>query len=174
VGGVRVSAREGWYRYALEQERWLGVLSASRVVVRKGLLAGVTLGAQYGRFAGEPFWGGEVRWSLYPGGTLLPAVALGAGYSWLANSLVDFGVGEVRLVLSKGFVLLTPYAGLGVRHQRLEAKFGEPVPRWHQTEGSRAVVTAGVVMYPLPLVRLVAEARKGFATTFAVAVGVAL
>ncbi|GBC79815.1 hypothetical protein HRbin09_01041 [bacterium HR09] len=174
AGGLSVSSRERWYRYAVDEKTTLGLLPAYRVVARKGLPWNLDVGAQYGQFAGEPFWGGELRWSLFEGGVILPALGLSGSWTWFSHPQVDFRVGELKLVASKGFVLLAPYAGVGVRHQEIEAFFGDPAPRWHRAQGDRTVVLAGVVIHPLPLLRVVAEARRGAFTSYFVALGVGL
>lgn len=174
ASGLPVGSRERWYRYAVDANRTLGLLPAYRVVARKGLPWDLDVGVQYGEFAGEPFWGGEVRWSLLEGGAILPAIGLSASWTWLSHRQVDFRVGELKLVASKGFLVLAPYAGVGVRRQEIEAFFGDPSPRWHRAEGDRVVALAGVVVHPLPLVRVVAEARRGAFTSYFVALGVGL
>lgn len=173
-GGLPVSSDERWFRYGVDTRRTLGLVPAPRVVARKGLPWNLDVGAQYGEFAAEPFWGGELRWSLYEGGVILPALALSGSYTWLSRGDVDFRVGEVKLLASKGFVILAPYAGVGVRRATIDAFFGDPAPRWHSAEGEQAVVLAGIVVHPLPLIRVVAEARRGAFTSYFVAFGVGL
>lgn len=174
ASGLPVHSRERWYRYAVDANRTLGLLPVFRLVARKGLPWNLDVGVQYGKFADEPFWGGEIRWSLYEGGVILPAVALSGSYSGLSTGAVDFRVGELKLVVSKGFLVLAPYAGVGVRRQEIEAFFGDPSPSWHKADGDRVVVLAGVVVHPLPLLRVVAEAQRGAFTSYFVAVGVGL
>lgn len=173
-GGLPVSSSDRWFRYGLDTSRTLGLLPAPRVVARKGLPWKLDVGAQYGELAGEPFWGGELRWSLYEGGVILPAVALSGSYTRLSRGEVDFRVGEVKLIASKGFLVVAPYAGVGLRRARIEAFFGDPTPRWHSSEGDQAVALAGIVVHPLPLLRVVAEARRGSFTSYFVAFGVGL
>lgn len=174
VGGLPVKASERWYRYGMETDRILGLLATPRIVARKGLPRRLDVGVQYGQLAGEPFWGGELRWSLSEGGVILPALALSGSYTWLSRSRVDFRVAEVRVVASKGFVIVAPYAGVGVRRHQVEGFFGDPAPRWHSAEAQRVGVLAGVVIHPAPLVRVVAEARRGTWTSYFVAFGVGL
>ncbi len=174
ASGLPVSSHEHWYRYAVDEGTTLGLLPAYRVVARKGLPRAWDVGVQYGELAGEPFWGGEIRWSLFEGGVILPALALSGSWSRLSTADVDFRVGELKLVASKGFLVAAPYAGVGVRRQEMEAFFGDPSPRWHKADGDRAVVLAGVVVHPFPFLRVVAEARRGRFTSYLVAFGVGL
>ncbi len=174
AGGLRASSHDRWYRYGVDQGRTLGLLVAPRVVARKGLPWKLDVGAQYGTFAGEVFWGGEVKRSLVEGGAVLPAVSVALSLTRLSGEGVDFWVSDARLVASKGFVVVAPYAGVGWRRQRVEAFFGDPAPRWHKAESDRAEALAGLVEHPLPAVRVVAEARRGAFSSFFVGLGVGL
>lgn len=174
AGGVTVDEDQGWYAHAFRGGPTLGFLPSSRLVARKGLPRKIDVGLELGQFAGQRFWGGEVRWSLYPGGTLLPALAAVASYDRFDHPVVQLRVGEVKLVVSKGFLVAAPYLGVGWRRQETEARFGEPVARWQGVEGVRGVFYAGAVVHPLPLLRLVAEVRQGFRTSYFLALGVGL
>lgn len=174
AGGLRVAEKEPWLAQAFTKGTTLGVFPAPRLLVRKGLPARLDLGAQVGEVAGERFAGGELRWSLFPGGVVLPAIGLSGSYSQLAMQVLESRVAELKLVVSKGFVLLAPYTGVGLRRQRTEAFFGDPNPVCHQVEGERAVAFAGLVLHPFPAVRVLAEVKRGFLTSFYLALGVGL
>lgn len=84
--------------------------------VAKGLPFGIDVGLTYGGLdnAAANFAGAEVRWSLVPGGVLMPAVGLRVAASRLA------GIDQLRLsntsyelVVSKGFGPVTPYLTIG-------------------------------------------------------------
>lgn len=86
------------------------------VVVHKGLPFNIDLGAVYAALPGTDatLVGGEVRYALMPGSTALPALAIRVSHSVL-NGVddLDFKSTGVDVSISKGFTLLTPYAGLG-------------------------------------------------------------
>ncbi len=174
AGGVTVDEDQGWYAHAFSGSTTLGFLPAPRVVARKGLPRKLDVGLELGQFADQRFWGGEVRLSLYSGGTLTPALAAVASYDRLDHPVVHLRVGEVKLVVSKGFLVAAPYLGVGWRRQETQARFGEPVARWRGVEGERGVFYVGAVVHPIPLLRLVAEVRQGFRTSYFLAVGVGL
>lgn len=92
------------------------MLPAPRLFARKGLPFGIDVGASWMRVPDSNIrvWGGEVRKALLEGSTVTPAVALMGHYSRLD------GVDDLRLAsygadlsISKGFAMLTPYAGIG-------------------------------------------------------------
>lgn len=84
--------------------------------LHKGLPLGIDVGAFYSAVPNSniELWGAELRYALLKGGAATPAVALRGSYSKLqgVNSL-DFNTKGVDLSVSKGFTLLTPYAGIG-------------------------------------------------------------
>lgn len=92
------------------------LLPAPRLFARKGLPFGVDVGASWMRVPDSNIrvWGGEVRKALLEGSSVTPAVAVMGHYSRLD------GVDDLRLSsygadlsISKGFAMLTPYAGIG-------------------------------------------------------------
>ncbi|MGQ9751726.1 MAG: hypothetical protein ACUVRE_03625 [Thermoanaerobaculaceae bacterium] len=85
--------------------------------------------------AGECFFGGELHWTIFQGKVVLPAMAVVASFTRLNPEVLDFRLGELKLVVSKGLVLLTPFVGLGVQRYQAEALFGETMLSWHEATG---------------------------------------
>lgn len=94
-----------------------GSLVMVRAVASKGLPFGIDIGASLGAVPGEDITlaGAEVKLALLEGGVATPAVALRASLSRLQ------GLDELRLdnqsldvSVSKGFLMVTPYAGAGI------------------------------------------------------------
>lgn len=87
-----------------------------RVSVQKGLPFGIDVGASVSGAPGTDIkvLGAEVRYALLEGGVASPAVALRGSYSMLQGvDELDMNTMGVDLSISKGFVMLTPYAGAG-------------------------------------------------------------
>lgn len=58
--------------------------------------------------------GGELRYSILEGGMALPALAVRGTFSSLNGvDTLDFSTKGLELTVSKGFAMLTPYAGVG-------------------------------------------------------------
>lgn len=58
--------------------------------------------------------GVEIKYALVPGGVALPALAIRAAATRLSGvDQLDLDTRSVELTVSKGFLLLTPYAGIG-------------------------------------------------------------
>ena len=93
-----------------------------RIYAAKGLPYGVDLTASYSMVPGgnAKLLGGAVKYAVVQGGPVTPAVSLRLSGSRLTGvSELDMTSYGVDLSVSKGFVLLTPYAGVGLT--RIEA-----------------------------------------------------
>lgn len=87
-----------------------------KVHVHKGLPGGIDIGAFYASVPDPKFnvWGAEVRYALIDAGVATPAVGLRGTYSQLSGiDQLSLNTKGIELGVSKGFPLLTPYAGVG-------------------------------------------------------------
>jgi len=102
----------------------LSTLPVPRLHVQKGLPMNVDVGAFY---TGVPnsdikFWGAELKYAFVSGGIATPAVALRLTYSKMEGvDEIDLSNKGVELTISKGFAMLTPYAGVGRIYSDVEA-----------------------------------------------------
>jgi hypothetical protein len=80
--------------------------------------------AQVGGSSGTVY-GGELRYALLQGSAVNPAITLSGNYTG-ASGLKDFGYQSygANLAISKGFLLLTPYAGVGYIWSDLSPRSG--------------------------------------------------
>ncbi|HBR96035.1 MAG TPA: hypothetical protein DD979_01490 [Gammaproteobacteria bacterium] len=94
----------------------LGYLPLPKVHAHKGLPFNVDVGAFY---AGAPgtdisLIGGEIRYSLLEGSIISPALAFRLTYSRLEGvDELELENTGIEVSISKGFAMLTPYAGVG-------------------------------------------------------------
>jgi hypothetical protein len=174
AGGPQVDTGAHWWRTGVDARTYGGVLTGYRGSVRKGLPWRLDVGGQVGRVAGERFWGAEARWGIWDGGVLAPAAALRVAYSRLDGSSVALDVTEAQLVVSKGFLVVSPYVAAGVRRTVAQAEFGDPILMRHRVSAQRWTGAVGAKFTLLPLVHVVAEARRGSVTSFFVGAGVGL
>lgn len=86
------------------------------VKVSKGLPLGVDVSGFYNVVPGTDasFMGAAVAYSIEEGGLISPAVAVRLGYT-KADGIEDFDfeTKSIDFTLSKGFAMVTPYAGIG-------------------------------------------------------------
>ncbi|MFZ2652593.1 MAG: hypothetical protein WA210_21035 [Burkholderiaceae bacterium] len=93
--------------------------------VHKGLPLNIDLGLSYAALPSSNIRliGGEVRWAVLPGSVATPAVALRVSASSLSGvNQLDLRTTGLDVSVSKGFAVLTPYAGVGTVRVKSDAK----------------------------------------------------
>jgi hypothetical protein len=84
--------------------------------VHKGLPFDFDIGVSFGSVPSTnvSLIGGELRWAVFAGSTASPAVALRASYTSLSGvDQLKFNTAGFDISISKGFAMVTPYAGVG-------------------------------------------------------------
>lgn len=95
----------------------LDTLLVPKLHVHKGLPFDIDVGAVYTSIptTNIKLIGGELRYSFLAGNVALPAVAVRGTLTRLSGvDDLKFGSKGLELTVSKGFVMITPYAGLGM------------------------------------------------------------
>ena len=88
-----------------------------KVHIHKGLPFRIDLGFFVGEIPSTDMKinGFEVRYGIVKGGTIKPAVGIRATYTKLSgDNNLDLTTKGLELSISKGFTVITPYAGIGV------------------------------------------------------------
>lgn len=139
--------------------------------VHKGLPLNIDIGATYASVPSSNVRviGGELRWAVLPGSTLVPAVALRASVTRLSGvDQLKFGTTGLDVSVSKGFAMFTPYGGIGTVRTKSDAQ-GSATQTTESFNQGR--VFAGVNV-SLGLVNLAFEGDKtGDATSYGVKFG---
>ena len=94
----------------------VSTLVMPRLHLHKGLPFNLDVGASLVAVPDSniKLFGAEIRYALIEGGVAVPAVAVRAAMSKLSGvSQLDVNTQSLELVVSKGFLMLTPYAGVG-------------------------------------------------------------
>jgi len=92
-------------------------LPVPRLHVQKGLPFGIDVGAMYVNVPDTniDLWGIEAKYALLEGGILTPALSIRGSYSQLSGvDDIDLNTQSLDLLISKGFLMLTPYAGASI------------------------------------------------------------
>lgn len=87
-----------------------------RIHVHKGLPFGIDIGASLTQVPGSDIKliGAELKYAIVSGNVALPAVAIRAAATRLSGvDQLDMDTRSLELTVSKGFLNLTPYAGVG-------------------------------------------------------------
>lgn len=117
--GVEVSAtqlknRDAWDRASSSTAP--DTLYVPKLHLHKGLPFGFDIGAFYTSVPSSniKLWGAELRYAIIKGGAVTPALGLRGTYSKLSGvDQLDLHTRGLELLVSKGFVIFTPYAGVG-------------------------------------------------------------
>lgn len=94
----------------------LAFLPLPKVHAHKGLPFNFDVGAFYSAAPDTDIrlMGAELRYAILEGGVAMPALAIRAAYSTLQGlDELDLTNKSIELTVSKGFAMLTPYAGIG-------------------------------------------------------------
>lgn len=170
VTGTELQNRDVWQRAAVGASV-PSTLPVPSLRVHKGLPLDIDLGVSYAEVPSSNIRmaGGELRWAVLPGSTLVPAIALRASVSALS------GVDQLKLrttgfdvSISKGFAMFTPYAGIGTVNVRSTPGPGTTLAR-ESFNQSKAFVGVNL---NLGLLNLAVEGdRTGQATSYGVKLG---
>lgn len=91
-------------------------LYVPKLHITKGLPLDIDIGAFYSVVPTTDIklMGGELRWAFMPGSTALPAVAVRGALTKLSGvNQLSLDTKSLDVSISKGFAMLTPYAGVG-------------------------------------------------------------
>jgi hypothetical protein len=149
-----------------------GFLSIGRVGVRKGLPGGFDIGASYGEALGGDIKliSGELQYAIANGGLVSPALSVRVTGSRTINAkayaLDQYGA---ELLLSKGFVVVTPYIGAGIVTSK--GTLDSPLGGSRSDTDTRAVLYAGLTLNLL-IPKIHFEVEKGETVQAAVRVGI--
>ena len=114
VTGTKLAGIETWGSAIGSTD--LGLLPLPKLHIHKGLPMGMDLGFVYSKVPSTDiaYAGGEFRYSFISGNLALPAIAVRGTYTTLLGvDEVELTTKGLELTVSKGFLMLTPYAGIG-------------------------------------------------------------
>jgi hypothetical protein len=162
VSSVSLEHRDVWAKAGSDVGKHAPIPSLR---AHKGLPFGIDLGVMYSQVpkTGINLWGGEVRWSPLQGSTALPAVAFRLGATKLSGlDQLDLNTTSFDVSVSKGFLMFTPYAGVGTVHTNSKTN----VAALKSESFSQAKVFAGVnVNFALLNVALEMDRTGGIPST---------
>jgi hypothetical protein len=101
------------------------ILPAPKIRVRKGLPFGIDIGAMYSAQPGSniKLYGAEASYALLEGGIATPALGVRGTFTKLSGlDDLDYHTAGIDASISKGFVMLTPYAGAGMVYLNSKAQ----------------------------------------------------
>lgn len=138
-------------------------LGVPRVHVRKGLPFGIDLGASYAMVPDSNIkvLGGELQYAIMDGSTALPALAVRGHYSTLLGvDDVDLKTYGADAVVSKGFLMFTPYVGAGMLRTKGEYAGNNGILQANlQDQSDTSTRVFGGVQVAMALLRITLDAE---------------
>ena len=137
-------------------------LYMGKVHVHKGLPLGIDVGAYYGSVMDSNIksLGGEISYAILSGTAATPALAVRGTYTRMSGvNDLDLNTAGLELSISKGFLMLTPYAGVGAVYYDGQGTPGTSNTKFNSESDTLAKYFLGV-NFNLGLVNFAAEADK--------------
>lgn len=149
-----------WDQVISDTPSYLGI---PKVHVRKGLPFGIDLGASYSMVPASNIKviGGEIQYAIMDGSMALPALALRGHYSTLLGvDDLDLTAYGADAVVSKGFLMFTPYIGAGMLQTEGKYAGSEPILGTALEDQSEATARYfGGVQIAIALLRITLDAE---------------
>ncbi len=112
-----VSDEKSYWKKIFANQETYSYIPAPRLHVQKGLPFNIDIGAMYLAVPDSniKLWGIEAKYSFIEGSVINPAISIRGSYSRLAGvSDLTMDTKSVDLLISKGFLMFTPYAGVSM------------------------------------------------------------
>jgi len=113
-----------WKNMTKDNDDQDSYLAFTKLHIQKGLPYNIDLGAMYGSLlgTGANSWGLEAKWAFLEGTAVTPALAVRLSYSQMTGvDDVDLSQVGADLMISKGFLMFTPYAAVSAINVMAEA-----------------------------------------------------
>ena len=148
-------------------------LMATRIHAQKGLPFGVDVGMMWTDFrdTNGGAWGVEAKYAILEGSTVMPAVTVRGSYSRLTG-VDDFDMSTmgVDLMVSKGFLMVTPYGGISLA--RIKASPNVDGFGLHGVTETVTQVYGGVQISPMPFLVINGEVVSGEVMQYSLKAGI--
>ncbi|MGA1861671.1 hypothetical protein OWM07_02135 [Deferribacter thermophilus] len=147
-------------------------LPVPRVHVQKGLPFGIDIGGMYTYVPNTNIrlWGVELKYAILKGNVALPAIAVRGAFSKLEGvDELDVNTQSIDLMISKGFLMFTPYAG--VTALRVNTKEHSDLVNLDDEHNTIYRGFVGLQISPLPLFVINAEASMGTVKQYGLKIG---
>ena len=165
-----------------EQDFWINLVSDNdpssylivpRLHVQKGLPFNIDVGAMYVSMPDTniKLWGLEAKYAILEGSILTPAVSVRASYTSLSGvDDISIDTQALDILISKGFLMFTPYAGASVF--RINGSEHTDIVELDDANvtGYRALI--GMQVSPFPLMIINAEVSLGEVPQYGLKIGI--
>jgi hypothetical protein len=167
-----INEDEGYWKKLVEDNDPYSILPVPRLHVQKGLPFNIDVGAMYVAVPDTniKLWGIEAKYAILEGSSITPALSIRASYSQLQGvDEVELNTQSLDLLISKGVLMLTPYAGASIF--RTNGSENSSLVALDDVNETDYRVLAGVQFSPLPLLILNGEVSLGEVPQYGLKIG---
>ena len=161
-----------WKKIVKDHDTFSSII-IPRIHVQKGLPFNIDIGAMYVAVPDSniKLWGLEAKYAILEGTVVTPALSVRAAYSSLEGvDDINLSTKEFDILVSKGFLMITPYAGLSA----IMVDGSEESPLIALNDVDKTVYRAliGLQISPFPLVVINGEVSLGQVAQYGLKVGI--
>ncbi|MFH2012233.1 MAG: hypothetical protein ABIJ37_05990 [Pseudomonadota bacterium] len=177
--GIEISATDidegaDYWRYATNNADMPSMIPLPKLYIRKGLPFNIDVGAIFSKLPNSniSLFGVEVKYAILKGSAVIPALAIRGTYTQLLGvDQLDFKTYGADISISKGFLNLTPYAGIGTVWVSSEPK-NLPAGISLNKENSTLMKYFGGVRFTVFMLNLTAEVEYIEVPTYSLKAGI--
>ncbi len=167
-----INDQEQYWQKLVDDNNPYSFLAVPRLHVQKGLPFNIDVGAMYMAVPNSniKLWGIEAKYAILEGSMVTPAVSVRASYSQLLGvDDVDLNTQSLDLLVSKGFLMFTPYGGVSLI--RVNGSENSELVTLGDVNETSYRALAGIQFSPLPLVTINGEISFGDIEQYGLKIG---
>ena len=169
---TQINADSDYWERASGNKTQAAYIPITKVHIQKGLPFNIDVGAMIGQVptTNIKIYGGEIKYAILEGTAATPALAVRATHSWLSGVAdLDASTSSIELMASKGFLFLTPYAGVAALYSKSSENSSAVNLKDESATTFRGI--AGLQMSPFPFFVVNAEVGVGKANSASLKLG---
>jgi len=167
-----INDQEQYWQKLVDDNDPYSFLAVPRLHVQKGLPFNIDVGAMYLAVPNSniKLWGIEAKYAILEGSMVTPAVSVRASYSQLLGvDDVDLNTQSLDLLVSKGFLMFTPYGGVSMI--RVNGSENSELVTLGDVNETSYRALAGIQFSPLPLLIINGEISFGDIEQYGLKIG---
>jgi hypothetical protein len=167
-----INDQEQYWQKLIDDNDPYSFLAVPRLHIQKGLPFNIDVGAMYLAVPNSniKLWGIEAKYAILEGSMVTPAVSVRASYSQLLGvDDVDLNTQSLDLLVSKGFLMFTPYGGVSMI--RVNGSENSELVTLGDVNETSYRALAGIQFSPLPLLIINGEISFGDIEQYGLKIG---
>jgi hypothetical protein len=167
-----INDQEQYWQKLIDDNDPYSFLAVPRLHIQKGLPFNIDVGAMYLAVPNSniKLWGIEAKYAILEGSMVTPAVSVRASYSQLLGvDDVDLNTQSLDLLVSKGFLMFTPYGGVSMI--RVNGSENSEIVTLGDVNETSYRGLLGIQFSPLPLLIINGEVSFGDIEQYGLKIG---